>query len=55
MIVKIKEKNTKLNEAQKAHKKKIQHTKCSQHTNACNQHTNDLEKILEPLVRWRAS
>ena len=30
-----------LNEAQKAHKMKIQHTKCSQHTNACNQHTKN--------------
>ena len=41
MIVKIKEKNTKLNEAKKAHKIRIQHTKCSQHTNACNQHTKN--------------
>ena len=41
MIVKIKEKNTKLNEAKKAHKIRIQHTKCSQHTNARNQHTKN--------------
>ena len=43
MIVKIAKKNTKLNEAQKAHKMKIQHTKCSQHTNTCNQHTKNLQ------------
>ena len=54
MFVKI-AKNTKLDEAQKAHKKKIQHTKCSQHTNICNQHTNDLKTVLKFLVRWRAS
>ena len=41
MIVKIKEKNTKSNKAKKAHKIRIQHTKCSQHTNACNQHTKN--------------
>ena len=33
----------------------IQHTKCRQHTSICNQHTNVLEKVIQFLVRWRAS
>ena len=51
MIVKIKEKNTKLNKAKKAHKIRIQHTKCSQHINACIQHT----KHSQSAYQWSAN
>ena len=54
MLVKIAKKEKTEMKPKKLTKRKIQHTKCSQHTNICTQHTNNMKSIIIPGA-WRAS